>query len=164
MGKFILQVDKNNRPIKLRPRKDFHKGDLCYRSAHLLLFNSEGQLLLQKRSKDKDWDPNRYSYSVSGTVEKESYRKCIIREAKEEIGLEVSVEKLFEYKSVKPTNQAFRRVFIAYSDKEIKINKKEIQFVKWVSLDKLKEDITKNPKKYTLAFLEGMRKYFKNFG
>jgi isopentenyldiphosphate isomerase len=67
-SEMCLEVDKNNRVIGLRSIPDFQTGKYIHRSAHLLLFNSKGDVLIQKRSSNKRWYPNLYTYSVSGTV------------------------------------------------------------------------------------------------
>ena len=68
-----IEVDKNNKKIGLRTISDFQTGKFIHRSAHLLLINSKNEILIHKRSSNKVWYPNLYTYSVSGTVKNESY-------------------------------------------------------------------------------------------
>ena len=51
-------------PLELVPRDQVHAQGLWHCSAHVLLFNSVGELLLQRRSKNKDLYPNCWDYSV----------------------------------------------------------------------------------------------------
>ena len=51
-----------------------------------------------------------------------------------------------------------------YSDDDkITPDEREIQKIKWMDADKLKEEIIKNPDKYVPPFIKGMKKYFIEF-
>jgi isopentenyldiphosphate isomerase len=65
---------------------------LIHRSAHLLVLHPEdGTLLLQKRSPLKDTFPGRWDTSVGGHVSfGQSYEEAILREAREEIGVDLA--------------------------------------------------------------------------
>lgn len=66
MIELCIEVDKNNKVIELRPMTDFQTGKFIHRSAHLLLFNSKGEILIQKRSANKRWYPNLYLFCKWG--------------------------------------------------------------------------------------------------
>ena len=89
MAELIIEVDKNDNFLGLREREEFYLGKHIHRAAQLILLNSENKMLIQKRSPQKRWYPNRYTYSVSGTVANESYEACMKREMLEEIGISV---------------------------------------------------------------------------
>jgi len=82
-------VDENDRVIGQAPRSSCH-GDpsLVHRVAHVLLFNSRGDLLLQKRSVCKDIQPGKWDTSVGGHLDPgETYLEAAIREMREELGV-----------------------------------------------------------------------------
>ncbi len=82
-------VDENDAVIGAAPREQCH-GDpaLVHRVAHVLVFNSRGELLLQKRSRSKDIQPGRWDTSVGGHLDPgETYLEAAYREMKEELGL-----------------------------------------------------------------------------
>ena len=161
MSELALEVDKNNKKIGLRPLEDFYTGKFIHRSAHLLLSNSKGEILLQKRSKNKVLYPNLYTYSVSGFVNDESYEDCIKHEMKEEIGISISVKLLFIYKSFDKFDKSFHALFYGKSDKKITTDKEEMSTVKWISLEEMKKDLKKNPERYVPHVIYGLKKYFK---
>jgi isopentenyldiphosphate isomerase len=69
-----------------------------HRSVHILVFNSMGDLFVQKRSLSKDNDPGLWDSSAAGHVDSgEDYYHCAIRELGEELGIVVnaSLEELF---------------------------------------------------------------------
>ena len=156
-----IEVDENNKIIGSRPMSDFQTGKFIHRSAHLLLFNSKGEALIQKRSSNKKWYQNLYTYSVSGVVANESYEQCIKREMKEEIGILIPVKLLFVYKYFDKLDKSFHALFYGKSDKKLIIDKNEISLTKWILPEKLKKDLLKNPDKYVPHVRFGLRRYFK---
>ncbi|MEK6918402.1 MAG: NUDIX domain-containing protein [Nanoarchaeota archaeon] len=158
-----IEVDENDKIIGLRPISEFQTGKFIHRSAHLLLENSKGEILIQKRSSNKKWYPNLYTYSVSGTVANESYEKCIKREMKEEIGVSTPAKLLFIYKYFDKQEKAFHALFYGKSDDKITLDKEEIAEIKWISKDNLNKDLLKNPDNYTPHVLYGLKKYLKNY-
>ncbi|MGV8161793.1 MAG: hypothetical protein ACP5N2_00495 [Candidatus Nanoarchaeia archaeon] len=68
----IREVDENDKFVRFRSRSDFYNGDYIHRGSQLILKNSKGQILLQKRAKNKKWFPNLWGLSASGTVSKET--------------------------------------------------------------------------------------------
>lgn len=86
---FFDIVDENDRVIGQAPRSRCH-GDpsLVHRVAHVLLFNSKSELLLQKRSAHKDIQPGKWDTSVGGHLDPgETYLEAAIREMREELGV-----------------------------------------------------------------------------
>ncbi|MFA4930995.1 MAG: NUDIX domain-containing protein [Patescibacteria group bacterium] len=159
----VMQVDEEDNVVGLREIGDFDQSDLIHRAVHLILLNSQGEMLLQKRAKGKRWYPNLYSYSVSGMVEDEPYFEAIERETKEEIGLKNLIFcRLFKYiHEDKKVDNAWCVVYLANSDKKIKADKKEVSRVKWIKLSALKKDLQENPQRYTPPFKKGMKIFFR---
>ncbi|TYO99689.1 isopentenyl-diphosphate delta-isomerase type 1 [Geothermobacter ehrlichii] len=100
MGELFDIVDEHDRVIGQAPRSRCH-GDpsLIHRVAHVLVFNSEGRLLLQKRSAGKDIQPGKWDTSVGGHLEPgEDYLTAARREMREELGIS-GVPLTFLYRS-----------------------------------------------------------------
>lgn len=81
----------------------------------------------------------------------------------EEIGISIDVERLFTFPYFDTIDKAWHCVFVGRTDDKITFDPREIQKIKWMDVDKLKEDILKNPSKYVPQFIEGMKKYFDEF-
>ncbi|HUX13733.1 MAG TPA: NUDIX domain-containing protein [Spirochaetia bacterium] len=82
-------VDEQDRVVGMVLRSDAH-GDpaLIHRVAHVLVFNSAGDLYLQKRSSRKDVQPGKWDTSVGGHVDLgETYHAAALRETAEELGV-----------------------------------------------------------------------------
>ena len=81
--------DAQGRKIGLAERSKAH-GDntLLHRAAHVLVFSSDGRLLLQKRSLTKRIQPGKWDASVGGHLAAgEDYLTGAGRELAEELGL-----------------------------------------------------------------------------
>jgi isopentenyl-diphosphate delta-isomerase type 1 len=88
-GDSVDLVDEDDRIIGQALRSECH-GDpkLIHRAVHVLLFNDQQQLLLQKRSCHKDIQPGKWDTSVGGHLDPgENYRAAAIREMNEELGV-----------------------------------------------------------------------------
>ncbi len=88
-GELFIVVDKNDTIVGYKTRKDCHLDKrLIHRAVGVILFTSNGEILLQKRSKTKDLYPGMYAISASGHVSKgETYEETAVRELKEEMGI-----------------------------------------------------------------------------
>ncbi len=157
----VIQIDENDNQIGLRTRRDFHKYDIYHRSAVLLLFNKKGELLLQKRGGKKKWFPNMYDFSVAGTVGNETYEQCMKRETKEELGIEVAFEMLFKMLPWEKDDKVSHAVFVATTDQDLVLDEEEMDSVRWISLEKLEEEIGQNPEQFTPQLFVGLGKYLK---
>ncbi len=83
-------VDNNGRVIGRAPRSACH-GDpsLAHRVVHIHVFNSAGDLLLQKRGKNKTIQPGKWDTSVGGHLAAgEGYDDAAAREFEEELGID----------------------------------------------------------------------------
>ena len=80
-------VDPADRVIDTRTRGEIHRLRLMHRSVHVLVFNTAGELLLQKRSMQKDECAGMWDSSCAGHVESgQSYDQTAPRELEEELG------------------------------------------------------------------------------
>jgi len=82
-------VDEQGKVIGQAPRCRCHDGSkLLHPVIHLHIFNTKGELYLQKRSATKDVQPDKWDSSVAGHIDlNESPETAAVREASEELGL-----------------------------------------------------------------------------
>ena len=90
----ILDGD-GNKINQTLTKSEAHKKGLWHGAAHLWIYNSKDQILLQLRHPKKDIRPNVWDISVAGHISAGMEpRETIVREAKEELGLKVETKNL----------------------------------------------------------------------
>ncbi len=134
-------------------RVEAHKNGICHRVIHLWIINSHNEILIQQRSANKDAGANLWYVSVGGHIESsESIESTIIRETKEELGLDIlpfinSLEYLFTFKETLIENNGtfidneFYDVFLLKADfniNQITVQEEEVQAVKYISYDEFR--------------------------
>lgn len=84
-------VDEMGNIIDAATRGECHGGSmLLHPVVHLHVFNSKGELYLQKRPEWKDIQPGRWDTAVGGHVDLgESVEQALRREVSEELGIEI---------------------------------------------------------------------------
>ncbi len=93
-------VDETGQVIGSATRGECHNGSrLLHPVVHLHLFNSKGELYLQRRPLWKDIQPGKWDTAVGGHVDDgETIEEALLREVREEIGITDFVpEKMCHY-------------------------------------------------------------------
>ncbi len=149
-------VDANDRVIDQKPRSEVHRLRLRHRAIHLLVFNTGGELFLQKRSMKKDCFPGTWDSSVSGHVDSgEAYDACALREPREEIGLELAVvpERLFKIGACEETGQEFVWLYRCEHDGPFRLDPDELSDGDWFAPKKITDWIAITSSDFAPAFL-----------
>lgn len=136
----FVVVDKNDNIIDYRSRRDCHSDkSLIHRSASVVIYNSKGEILLQKRSKTKDLFPGYYTLSASGHVQKgESYLDAAKREMLEEIGVKTELTFVKKFLLSVYYETELVALFTATHDGPFNPNKDEVEDVLFVLPSSLK--------------------------
>ncbi|MEW6187395.1 MAG: NUDIX domain-containing protein [Thermodesulfobacteriota bacterium] len=126
MEEILEWVDENNRVMGTMGRRAIHFKGLRHRSVHVLVFNSKGDLYLQKRSPAKDQYPEHWDTSAAGHTDPgESPLEAAQRELQEELGLEAELTKVLEYPACPETGWEFVTLFSARSEDPVRLNLEE---------------------------------------
>lgn len=79
-----------------------HEEGLFHKAVHVWIINKKGEVLVQRRNSNKETFPNMLDISFAGHIQSEETNiEAIKREGKEELGLDIELEKLkylFTYK------------------------------------------------------------------
>jgi isopentenyl-diphosphate delta-isomerase type 1 len=126
LEEYLEVVDECNQVIGIANRKEIHEKGLRHRSVHILIFNSKGDLYLQKRSPHKDQYPEHWDTSAAGHTDPgESPMKAAQRELMEELGLTTELTEVLQYPACQETGWEFVTLFMARTDEPIHLNLKE---------------------------------------
>ncbi len=80
-------VDKDDRVIGKASRDEIYARSLRHRITHILIFDDQEKMVLQKRSKTVSFRPDHWSTAVGGHVQAgENYEEAALREYQEELG------------------------------------------------------------------------------
>lgn len=156
MTEWLDIVDETDKVIGRAPRERIHREGLLHRSAHIVLFNSRGQVFVQLRSRLKDTAAGLWDTSAAGHVDSgESYQACAVRELQEELGVKVTAESLKFLGQLRPHQRngfEFTEVYAVCSDQTLVLQREEIEDGCWVSLQELERWMQQQPADFTQVF------------
>lgn len=143
-------VDADDRVIDIKTRGEIHAEGLMHRAVHILVFNSGGELFIQKRSMSKDENPGQWDTSAAGHVDSgEAYLQCAIRELDEELGVvgDNEPEFLFHIPPSTINGMEHSKVYECVFDGKLNLQEEEIDEGRWLSradMDELVSDSKNN--------------------
>ncbi len=121
-------VDKNDRILRDAKRSEVHGNNLRHRAVHILIFNQAGDVYLQLRSRWKDRHPLKWDSSAAGHVSAdERYDDTARRELKEELGVNVALQKISKLPASQHTDQEFIWLYQGTATGDLEPNKSEIE-------------------------------------
>lgn len=151
-------VDENDKVIGRETRRTVHRKKLLHRAIHVFVFNSAGEIYLQKRSASKDTAPNRWVSSCSGHVDSgETYEVAARRELGEELGIDgtaAQLEEILAIDAVRETGNEFVRLYqILDYEGPIQPDPEEVADGIWKSPAAVNAWISQKPREFSLSFL-----------
>lgn len=158
----VVLVNTNDKPLGLLDIWEAHKTPgVLHRAISVVLFNDQGEMLLQQRSQHKPLWPMFWSNTFcTHPYDGENYIECAVRRGKEELGLKLNAKTLkplyrFKYQAMyspELSEHELDTVVIGKYNGEVQVIPEEVSEIKWVSIDWLKDDVIRNPNKYTPWF------------
>ena len=158
MEEKIILVNKNDIEIGSDYKIKAHKEGKLHRAFSIFIFNSKGELLIQKRAKEKYHSGGLWSNSCCGHPEAgEKTIDATNRRLFEEMGIKTPLKEAFSFiYNVRLDNgikeYELDHVFVGFYDGKVVINKEEAEDFKWINIRELIKDINKNPEKYSYWF------------
>jgi len=154
-------LDEDGLEVGVAPRSRVHREGLWHRAANVLLFRSDGRLIVQRRQLSKDVCPGLWDLSVAEHLQPgETYEKAALRGLREELGvarvaleplggvhracLELPLSGLKDYE----LQQSFRGVF----DGALEPNRDEVGELGLLTLDELGAAFAARPGDFTPWF------------
>lgn len=152
---FDVLTEKGEYTGNVETREQCHKQGLWHKAVVVFIINSKKQVLLQRRSPNKKMWPNMWDITAGGHVLAGEFGfQAIIREAKEELGLDLNKNDITFIGSSISTNikgdiinNHFNEYYIARKDideTELKLQEEEVSEVKWIDKDEIIEKIKDN--------------------
>lgn len=160
--------DYNKITGEIATKSHIHQQGIWHREVACWIMNLEGKILVQKRAKTKQFGAGKWDITAGHIKSAETPVKAMIREIEEEIGIKVKEEELelfniVKRKGITTTNNTFQYQYFIYINKKIEeltIDAKEVETVKYITIEELKIILTKHDKNYTFSKREYMKDIF----
>ena len=162
MQEKIILVDKDDNEIGTMEKLEAHKKGLLHRAFSVCIFNTKGEILLQKRAKHKYhsgglWTNTCCSHPRPG----ETIAGAALRRLREEMGILCDLNEIGHLVYKAPfenglTEHEYDHILVGFYDKDPVLNPEEAGDFKWVHPDMLRADMKKYPDRYTYWFKKFM--------
>jgi isopentenyl-diphosphate delta-isomerase len=154
----VILVDIDDKAIGTMEKMEAHRKGLLHRAFSVIIFNSKGDILLQKRARSKYHSGGLWTNACcSHPLPEESMEAATSRKLKQEMGIELKTE--YAYKFIyraqldnKLIEHEYDHVFTGIFDGAPVINKHEVEDWKFISPEQLRKDVEVNPQNYTYWF------------
>jgi isopentenyl-diphosphate Delta-isomerase len=151
---FFDVVDDRDQVLFQAPRSQVHARQWLHRAVHVFVFNSQGELLVHRRSAMKDEYPLRCTSSASGHVSAgESYEASAVRELAEELGLCCPLEFLQKFPASPDTCFEHTSLYRAVTDTPPEFEPTEIESGQFYQLTELSRWVAEHPEDFTPCFI-----------
>lgn len=157
MEKVVL-VDEQDREIGSMDKLEAHLKGILHRAFSILIFNSKGEMLIQKRAGSKYhsgglWTNACCSHPLPGEPIQSATRRRLMFE----MGIETPIEFAYKFLYRIPldrnlTEHELDHVFVGTYDGEPNVNPEEVEDWRFISLSDLKQDVAAHPERYTYWF------------
>ena len=159
----IPVVNEQDEIIGYKERNDTVRGDIC-RVSSLWITDKDGDLLLTQRALNKKINPGMWGPAVSGIAEEgETYEENIIREAREEIGLEGFTPVCSVKKRISTRHEYFVQWYTTIIDRNYPLKKQdeEVEQIKWFTKSEIEKFVEEKPEMFSDNFKNTFN-YFSN--
>jgi 8-oxo-dGTP pyrophosphatase MutT (NUDIX family) len=133
----VVIVDQYNSIVGAVPRREMRAKRLAHRSTYILVFNSQGELYVQKRTSTKDVFPGYYDIAAGGVVlTGETYEQGAMRELEEEMGIRgVPLIRLFDFYFENEYTRLWGGAFSCIYDGAVVLQEEEVESGAFGSVD-----------------------------
>lgn len=135
----VTIVDQENNEVGVVKRREMRAGRLTHRATYILVFNSKGELYVQKRTKTKDVFPGYYDVAAGGVVlAGETYEKGAKRELAEELGIRgTPLTPLFDFYYEDDYIRLWGRAFSCIYDGKMMLQEEEVESGNFMNVEEV---------------------------
>jgi len=152
----VILVDHQDNEIGLEEKLKAHQnGGKLHRAFSIFIFNKKGETMLQQRAKAKYHGAGLWSNTVCSHQRRgESTVDAAHRRLREEMGFDCDMHEVFEFEYEAEmdrdlTEHEYDHVVFGTYERDPDPNPEEVQGWKWVNLETLKAEVSRNPNAYT---------------
>jgi len=163
MTERVVLVNEDDREVGTAEKLEAHQRGLLHRAFSVFVFNSRGQLLLQKRAAGKYHSPGLWGNTCcSHPRPGEDLEVAVHRRLQAEMGFDCELRKLFSFIYRVPVGNDLiehevDHVFLGHHDGDPIANPEEVQDWKWIEVPALKEQIVRVPDEFAYWLKEALK-------
>ena len=161
-GAMIIDVvDRADTPVGIIPRAEVFQKHANFRVSHVLIFNSRGELLLQRLALSRNRNPGAWGSSVASYIfSTEDYLQAAQRRVGQELGIsDFVIAPLGKTEMLDDGCLKFISVFQSFSDGPFHYDPSHIDRVEFVSTPEIRRLIETGSRIFTPTFLHVFRFY-----
>jgi len=157
---FVILVDEQDSEVGEAEKMQTHKLGLLHRAFSVLIYNSNGEMLLQQRAETKYHSGGLWSNACCGHPRPgENIEDAAKRRLKEELGFNCDLKFSFKFLYKVSFENSLKEheldhVLTGSYESEVLPDKSEVQAFRWITMNNLKNEITENPDKFSVWFLK----------
>ncbi|MCS3869081.1 isopentenyl-diphosphate delta-isomerase [Chryseobacterium ginsenosidimutans] len=169
MEEFVVLVNSQDEVLGLMEKQQAHVNGLLHRAFSVFLFNSKGEMLLQKRASEKYHSPLKWTNAVCSHPRiEETYLEGAKRRVKEELGIEAELSEKFDFIYKADVGNGLwehelDHVFVGNFEDEFHLNKEEVEDVRYISMEDLDREMIEQPEHFTEWFKIILEEYKHHF-
>lgn len=155
---YVILVDEQDNQLGLMEKLKAHEQGALHRAISVLIFNKNGELLLQRRALEKYHSPGLWTNSCcSHPRDGEDSIDAGERRLVEEMGMKAQLERLFQFTYRAEFDNGLiehelDHVLVGRSNELPNLNRDEAMDFEWMSMDSIKSEIELKPQQFTPWF------------
>jgi isopentenyl-diphosphate delta-isomerase len=154
----VILVSPQDEEIGYMEKMEAHQLGLLHRAFSVFLFNSKGEMLLQKRALSKYHSGGLWTNACCSHPRKgETIEQAASRRTREELGCEPELQKIhsFIYKAALDNNlieHEFDHVLVGNYEGEMNLNVNEVSEIVYLPIQQIRQEMNEQPDKFTVWF------------
>lgn len=158
MEELVVLVDENDLQTGVAGKMEAHEKGLLHRAFSVFIFNSKGQLLLQRRAMEKYHSPGLWTNTCcSHPRVGEDIMEAAHRRLSEEMGMSCELRKAFSFVYRAELENGlieheYDHVFIGHTDTLPQLNLSEAMDYQYESISEVSKQMSAEPQNFTSWF------------
>ncbi|MCF8341254.1 MAG: isopentenyl-diphosphate Delta-isomerase [Chitinophagaceae bacterium] len=154
----VILVSPQDEEMGYMEKMEAHQLGLLHRAFSVFLFNSKGEMLLQKRAISKYHSGGLWTNACCSHPRKgETIEQAASRRTREELGCEPELQKIhtFIYKAALDNNlteHEFDHVLVGNYEGEMNLNVNEVSEIVYLPIQQIRQEMNEQPDKFTVWF------------
>ncbi len=166
MSDKLILVDKNDTQIGTGEKIAVHKEGTLHRCFSIFVFNTFGEMLMQKRASTKYHSGGLWTNTCCGhPIDGEATEKAAHRRLREEMGFDCPLKKVFCFiyradLDNKMIEHEFDHVFIGTYDGPVSPDAREADGYRWQKVEDVRYEMSRYPERYTVWSVIALQELF----